>query len=101
MGRDPQYIDIADRRAVPRVEPDIVDPDRARGRNEITLPLFPERIFDRLPRLQTRPQHPRLGAAGQRVAVFLNARGEGNELAGTVPIRNGLRSPPGVKYEER
>src|SRR3546814_13436014 len=95
LGRSPQHIDIADRRAVPRVEPDIVDPDRARGRNEITLPLFPERIFDRLPRLQSRPQHPRIGADGQRVAVFLKARGEGNELAGTVPLRKGLRSPRG------
>src|SRR3546814_13446881 len=59
--------------------------------------LFPYTTLfrSRLPRLQSRPQHPRIGADGQRVAVVLKAGGEGNELAGTVPLRKGLRSPRG------
>ncbi len=57
-----QHILVADGGAVARRNAHAVDAQRTARRHEIGVASGPQRILDRLTRLQPRAEHPRVGA---------------------------------------
>src|SRR5205085_7581991 len=70
--------------------------DRAAGRDQIAAPARGEPVFRGLASLQRRAQYPRHGADRQRLAVLLEAAGQGHETARAVLLREWLGAPAGL-----
>src|SRR5690606_19949279 len=85
-------VETGDRGAVAGVHFDLADADLPARRYEVEVAVGRDVVSHGLARLHRRAENARLGADRQRVVAF-DARGERDELAGAILLREGPRAP--------
>src|SRR5690606_11836284 len=93
--RHPQFVLVADRRAVPLLQDGPVDLDPARRGYQVAATSTAEFIGSRLARPEPRAEYPCVGMDTQGTGILVHPARQGDETPRALRVREGARAPRG------